>query len=140
MAELMETEYLGKRPFVYVHGEVWPDERDSANIWRESRSRHLWMRTFRELRAGPDPERVRYQLMLRRIGQERQAFDSILPELLRKGTLVGEYVAVVSGSVVDHDLDDQRLAARMLERLGEQPMFIGFVGPQLKIAQVPTPL
>ncbi len=139
MAELLVPEFPHKRASGYLHAELLWDERDATEVWKDQ-FRHAWRRTFKDLRTEPDPERVRYRLMLRRVEEERKAFDAMLPELIRNKGLVGRYVAVVSGSVVDSDSDDQRLAARMFERIGEQPMFIGYVGFQPKIAQVPSPL
>jgi hypothetical protein len=84
-------------------------------------------------------DKLDYELLLLRIEQEEHAFNRMRHELIADRRYAGRFVAILDGKVVDSDVDDQKLAVRMIETFGERPMFIGFVGSPSKVL-IPTPL
>ena len=51
----------------------------------------------------------------------------------------GEFVALYRGSVVGHAADDEELARRMYEKLGDVPFYIGKVQRDLPVYELPSP-
>lgn len=50
----------------------------------------------------------------------------------------GEFVVVHQGRVVAHGHDDESLAGRMFEKLGDEPFYIGHVDDEM-IYELPSP-
>jgi prevent-host-death family protein len=68
--------------------------------------------------------------------REERAFD----RMLRRGTLAahrGRYVAVSRGRVIDADPDAATLVRRAGRRLGRRVFFVGFVGPEEPLVDLP---
>lgn len=72
-----------------------------------------------------------------KLAAERQAFERQRPQLMRR--YPGEYVALAGGRVVDHDADDEALAARMFRKLGNAPFYIARLATALEVCEVPSP-
>jgi hypothetical protein len=68
---------------------------------------------------------------------EAQAFRRKLPQLLAR--YEGEFVALYRGRVVGHGVNDEDLAARMYERLGDVPFYIARVEPRPTAYDLPSP-
>jgi len=68
---------------------------------------------------------------------QRHAFEHQRARLLRR--YAGRYVAMSGGRVVDHDKDDEKLAARMFRKLGDAPFYIARVEKIPTIFEVPSP-
>ena len=51
----------------------------------------------------------------------------------------GQYVALYRGRVVGHGSDDEDLARRMFEKLGDVPFYIQRVGKEPIVYEVPSP-
>ena len=66
---------------------------------------------------------------------EAQAFRRKLPQLLAR--YEGEFVALYRGRVVGHGANDEELAERMYERLGDVPFHIARVERQPTIYDLP---
>ncbi len=62
------------------------------------------------------------QLEREKIQAEAEAFHSMHAELA--GKYLGQYVAIHSGKVVDHDEDFQSLHSRIRQRFGRQPVLL----------------
>jgi len=69
-----------------------------------------------------DPERLEY------IEHQGALFDEAKPELIEQ--YLGEYVAFEDGQVLDHDVDDQRLAQRVYEKYGYRDLIMKKVSRQ----------
>ena len=69
--------------------------------------------------------------------KERRAFLRKLPNLLRR--YEGQFVAIYQGRVVGHHEDDEELARRMYEKLGNAPFYIVKVEQQPTIWEIPSP-
>jgi hypothetical protein len=68
---------------------------------------------------------------------ERDSFEALLPTLMT--THAGQHVVIQNGIVVDQDVSRQRLLKRFFGVVhGNDPVYIGFVGPQ-RAVRVPTP-
>ncbi len=52
----------------------------------------------------------------------------------------GEYVAILSGKVLDHDRDFHALASRVFGRLGPRPVFMPKVTAEERVVRLPSPL
>lgn len=50
----------------------------------------------------------------------------------------GEFVVVHQGRVVAHGHDDESLASRMFEKLGDEPFYIGHVDDDM-VYELPSP-
>lgn len=70
-------------------------------------------------------------------GAEAQAFRRKLPQLL--GRYEGQFVALYRGRVVGHGANDEELAERMYQRLGDVPFYIARVERQPTIYDLPSP-
>ncbi len=68
---------------------------------------------------------------------EAQAFRRKLPQLL--GRYEGEFVALYRGRVVGHGANDEELALRMYERLGDAAFYIARVERQPTVYDLPSP-
>jgi hypothetical protein len=68
---------------------------------------------------------------------DRQVFERQRAQLLRR--YPGEYVALAAGRVVDHDTDDEALAARMFSRLGDAPFYLARVEDTPTVYELPSP-
>jgi len=51
----------------------------------------------------------------------------------------GQYVAIQSGRVTDHDPDFQALASRVFARLGPRPVFMPKVVAEERVVRLPSP-
>jgi len=68
---------------------------------------------------------------------EERAFASQRARLKRR--YPGQFVALRRGRVVGHDRDDEALAARMFEHLGDAPFLIAHVENHPVTYDVPSP-
>ena len=68
---------------------------------------------------------------------EEQAFYKKKAHLLQR--YEGQFVALYQGRVVGHGQDDEELARRMFEKLGDIPFYIQRVGKEPIIYEVPSP-
>lgn len=68
---------------------------------------------------------------------EAQAFRRKLPQLLDR--YEGEFVAFYKGRTVGHGGNDEELAPRMYERLGDVPFYIARVERQPTVYGLPSP-
>lgn len=71
------------------------------------------------------------------LAKEAQVFRRKLPRLLKD--YEGQYVALYGGRVVGHGVDDEELAARMYERLGDVAFYIARVERQPTVYELPSP-
>lgn len=71
------------------------------------------------------------------LGAEAQIFRRKLPQLL--GRYEGEFVALYRGRVVGHGANDEDLAERMYERLGDVPFYIARVERRPTVYDLPSP-
>ena len=71
------------------------------------------------------------------LAAEERAFVSQRSRLKRRYR--GQFVALCRGRVVGHDKDDELLAARMFEKLGDAPFFIAHVEYHPVTYDVPSP-
>jgi len=69
--------------------------------------------------------------------KEAAAFRRRLPRLLR--TYEGEYVALYQGRVAGHGSDDEELAGRMYQELGDVPFYIARVEEAPVVCDIPSP-
>ncbi len=63
-----------------------------------------------------------------KLERERQAFQRLLPEL--KAKYAGQFVAIHDGQVADTGPNRLEVAMRVLERVGNVDLFVGFVGDE----------
>jgi len=77
------------------------------------------------------------QAQLRKFQREREAYLRLKPQLLQ--TYPGQFVAIYQGKVVDVDRDKQALAKRILERYGNEPVYIQLVAEELRTFEIPSP-
>ena len=68
---------------------------------------------------------------------EERAFVSQRARLKRR--YPGQFVALRRGRVIGHDKDDETLAARMYEQLGDAPFLIAHVEHYPVVYDVPSP-
>ncbi|MGH2371669.1 MAG: DUF5678 domain-containing protein, partial [Chloroflexota bacterium] len=64
------------------------------------------------------------------LAAEERAFQRQRAQLLKQ--YPDQFVAVYQGKVVDHDPNDEELARRMFERVGDVPFYV------VKVEQTPT--
>jgi hypothetical protein len=69
--------------------------------------------------------------------EEREAFRRLESGL--RSQYEGQYIAVREGRVVGHGTDDEDLAVRMHEAWGDLPFFIGRVGRDTPVYEIPSP-
>lgn len=72
-----------------------------------------------------------------RLAAEEQAFRQKLPQLLQR--YAGEFVARYQRRVVGHGTDDEELARRMFDKLGDVPFYIAKVEKEPTIYELPSP-
>jgi prevent-host-death family protein len=90
---------------------------------------------YRRLAAGQDDDTWR-QEQLQSLQPEREAFQRLLPELLK--THKGQFVAIHKGEVVDADMDNRELAKRIYA--GKLfPVYIQLVSEQPRVIELPSP-
>lgn len=68
---------------------------------------------------------------------EQQVFLRKLPQLRRR--YQGQFVALYQGRVVGYGSDDEELAQRMFEKLGDVLFYIAKVEKELTIYELPSP-
>ena len=68
---------------------------------------------------------------------ERRAFQRQRAQLMRR--YPGQFVALSGGRVVDHDKEDETLAARMFRKLGDAPFYIARLEDNPTVYEVPSP-
>ena len=71
------------------------------------------------------------------LAAERRAFEHQRAQLMRR--YPGEYVALAGGRVVDHDKQDEALAARMFAKFGEATFYIARLEQSPTVYEVPSP-
>jgi len=71
------------------------------------------------------------------LAAEQRAFERQRARLLRRH--LGQYVAFYRGRMVDHDKDDEAMAARLFAELGDVPFFIARVERTPTVYDVPSP-
>ena len=71
------------------------------------------------------------------LAAERRAFERQRRQLMRR--YAGQFVALSGGRVVDHDKDDETLAARMFRKLGDAPFYIARLEDTPTVCEVPSP-
>jgi len=79
----------------------------------------------------------RLQRKAQDLEKERRAFLRKLPNLLRP--YEGQFVAIYQGRAVGHHEDDEELAQRMYEKLGDALFYIAKVEQQPTIWGIPSP-
>jgi PHD/YefM family antitoxin component YafN of YafNO toxin-antitoxin module len=90
---------------------------------------------YRRFVAGQDYDTWR-QEQLQRLQPEREAFQRLLPELLK--THKGQFVAIYKGEMVDADTDNRELAKRIYARK-LFPVYIQLVSEQPRVIELPSP-
>lgn len=68
---------------------------------------------------------------------DRLAFARQRTQLMRRYR--DQYVALSGGRVVDHDKDDEALAARMFRKLGNAPFFLARLEEKPAVCEIPSP-
>jgi hypothetical protein len=79
----------------------------------------------------------RHAQSIKPLANEAQALRRKLPRLLKD--YEGQFVALYGGRVVGHGVDDEELATRMYERLGDVPFYIARVERQPTVYDLPSP-
>ena len=72
-----------------------------------------------------------------RLLAEEQAFQRKRAQLQKR--YKGEFVALYRGRVVAHGKDDEDLARRMFERVGDEPFYIAHVDGAPLVYDLPSP-
>jgi hypothetical protein len=81
--------------------------------------------------------RSRLELADEALAAEEHAFRRKLPQLMRR--YAGQFVALYRGRIAGHDADDEQLARRMFEKLGDVPFYIGKVDKEPTVYELPSP-
>ncbi len=68
---------------------------------------------------------------------ERNAFERKRAQLMRR--YPGKYVALLGGQIVDHDRDDEALAARMFKKFGDAPFYLARLEETPAVYELPSP-
>ena len=71
-----------------------------------------------------------------RLLAEEQAFQRKRAQLQRR--YKGEFVVMYHGRVVAHSQDDEELARRMFEKVGDEPFFIAYVDDTPLVYEIPS--
>lgn len=71
------------------------------------------------------------------LAAQEQTFRRKLPRLMRR--YAGQFVASYRGRIVGHDTDDEQLARRMFEKLGDVAFYIGKVDKEPTVYELPSP-
>jgi hypothetical protein len=120
----IEEEALSQEPFILERdgksvAVVIPiTEYEAFRAWREGRER--------EEKRRKDIEAFE---------QERQAFESLKPELLR--TYQGQWVAIYQGKVVEAGEDRSQVLDRVYDRFGYVPVYVQQVEEQPRVYKLP---
>lgn len=61
----------------------------------------------------------------------------MLPQLMER--YEGQFVALYQGRLVGHGPDDEKLAQRMFEKLGDAPFYIAKVEEEPTVYELPSP-
>ena len=77
------------------------------------------------------------QLAEESLAAERHAFERQRAQLMRR--YPGQYVALSGGRVVDHDKQDEALAARMFKKFGDAAFYIARLEQSPTIYEIPSP-
>ena len=77
------------------------------------------------------------QLAEENLAAERHAFERQRAQLMRR--YPGQYVAMSGERVVDHDKQDEALAARMFRKFGDAAFYIARLEQRPTIYEVPSP-
>jgi hypothetical protein len=77
------------------------------------------------------------QLAEENLATERHAFERQRAQLMRR--YPGQYVALSGGRVVDHDKQDEALAARMFRKFGDATFYIARLEQSPTIYEIPSP-
>jgi len=89
-------------------------------------------RAFQEWRDG----QAWREEQLHRLEPEREAFQRLLPKLLK--THHGQFVAIHHGRVVDADVDEKALARRVIAQRYD-PVYIQEVREEPRLYELPSP-
>lgn len=79
-----------------------------------------------------------HQLPEDTLAAEEQVFCKKRGQLLRR--YEGQFVALYQGRVVGHGADDEELALRMFEKLGDAPFYIAKVSKEPTVYEFPSPV
>ena len=71
------------------------------------------------------------------LAAEEQAFRQKRAQMLRR--YPGQFVALYRGRVVGHGPDDEELAQKMFEKLGDVPFYIAKVEEEPTVYELPSP-
>ncbi|MFQ5814493.1 MAG: type II toxin-antitoxin system Phd/YefM family antitoxin [Anaerolineae bacterium] len=77
------------------------------------------------------------QAQLQKFEQERAAYLRLKPQLLQ--THRGQFVAIHESKVVDTDEENRELVKRVIERYGNEPVYIQLVAEELRTFEIPSP-
>jgi hypothetical protein len=77
------------------------------------------------------------QLAEESLAAERHAFERQRAQLMRR--YPGQYVALSGGRVVDHDKQDEPLAARMFRKFGDATFYIARLEQSPTVYEIPSP-
>jgi hypothetical protein len=95
-------------------------------------SRHGGRKSIVKTMSKPSPRFAEESL-----AAERRAFERQRAQLMRR--YPGEYVALSGGRVVDHDKQDEALAARMFRKFGNAAFYIGCLEQSPTVYEIPSP-
>jgi len=74
---------------------------------------------------------------LQKFEREREAYLRLKPQLLQ--TYRGQFVAIHEGKVADMDQDNHELVKRIIERYGNEPVYIQLVAEEPRTFEIPSP-
>lgn len=83
------------------------------------------------------PEAARHAECEDFLAQEEAAFQRQRRGLMRR--YKGQFVALQQGVVVGHGWNDEELAARMFEKVGDSPFYIAKVEKESAVVELPSP-
>ena len=118
-------------PIVCLDGCGWALRRFEPTAGLIS-CRHGGTESIVKTMSKPSP-----QIAEESLAAERRAFEHQRARLMRR--FPGEYVALSGGRVVDHDKQDEALAARMFTRFGEATFYIARLEQSPTVYEVPSP-
>lgn len=78
-----------------------------------------------------------HRTQLQKFERERAAYLRLKPQLLQ--THRGQFVAIHEGQVVDADQNNRELTRRVIERYGNEPIYIQLVAEELRSFEIPSP-
>lgn len=71
------------------------------------------------------------------LASQVKAFRRQRMQLMKR--FAGQYVALYGGRLVDHDKDDEALAARLYRKLGDAAFYIARLEDTPTVSEVPSP-